>query len=382
MRLQGVELVKLDLVLREPVGTATGVHSARPVVFVRVVTEECEGWGECAALHEGTSVDPPVDTVQAALAAWGIERLLAASAARHGELPDAATVARLYNADPLARLVSAVIEMAVLDAELHLSGRSLVTRLGASPGPVRVGAVAGIPEDRRVATLVGHVGSLVARGLARVRLKIEPGWDLWPVKAVVEAFPSLSVQVDANGSYRLETDGEDAADRLKALDPFALTCIEQPLAPADLPGHALLARRIATPICLDESLTSLRRLADALGMGACSVACVKPARLGGLFAARRAEILCREAGIDAFVGGFFEAGLARSANAALGALAGFTLPGDLGDPGEYLEADPCGYPAVVRGLVVPPSAAGVGPAPKETSLGASDAERTWFSFEG
>jgi O-succinylbenzoate synthase len=377
-----VELRRVGLALRRGVRTAAGTHGLRPVMYVRVVTDQTEGWGECGALLGGTAADPSVDLVYESLVGGGVARLLTAAAARHGAVPEAVEVARLYNTDAVGKMSAAAIEMAVLDAELRSAGTPLATRLGAALRPVAVGAVAGIPAGHRLGALVDAVDALVDQGYARVRLKIEPGWDFWPVKSVRERHPSLALQADANGGYQMGADGEDGAERLVALDPFELACIEQPLAPSDLPGHAELAKRLETPICLDESLTSLRRLADAIRSGACAVACLKPARLGGLFAARRAEIMCVEAGVPAFVGGFFESGLARSANASLAARGGFSLAGDLSDPGGYLVCDPCGYPEVRGGSVIPSAEPGVGPHPSAAAIEDLTEGCSWFSALG
>jgi o-succinylbenzoate synthase len=116
-------------------------------------------------------------------------------------------------------------------------------------------------------------------------------------------------------------------------------------------------------VCLDESLSSLRRLTDALRYGACEVACIKPARFGGLLGARRAQQVCAEAGVPAFVGGFFETGFARLANVALAGLPGFTLPGDLSDPAAYLDSDPVAYPSDASGWVAPYGGPGMAPVP-------------------
>jgi o-succinylbenzoate synthase len=239
-------------------------------------------------------------------------------------------------------------------------------------------AVVGIPPDLDVGALVDDVGRLVDGGFARVRLKIEPGWDVVPIAAVRRTFPTLAIQVDANGAYRLPAGGgEDAgggaatlddARRLTALDELDVACIEQPLPPADLPGHAELAERLATPVALDESLTSLRRVDDAIRYGACEVACLKPARLGGLLAARRAVDACRAAGVAAFVGGFFETGLGRTANAVLAAVPGFAVPGDLSDPAAYLVANPIPYVPTAGDRITLPTAPGIGVRPDPTAL--------------
>lgn len=342
MRLEAVELHLVPLRMRLAVGTAGGVHRERPVLYVRVLTDETEGWGECSALAHGTAVDAPVDAVWRFMTERGVARLGAAARARGGELPPAGQVPGLFDTAPVPREAAAALEMAVLDAELRVAGEPLWSRLGVAPSVatagVPVGEVVGIPADRNIRTVVAAVAAAVERGAARVRLKIEPGWDDAPVLAVRGAFPTFPLQVDANGSY-----GSETVPRLDAIDGAGLTCIEQPLPPADLPGLARLAARLATPVCLDESLSSLRKLVDALRYQACELACIKPARFGGLLGARRAELVCLEAGIPAFVGGFFETGFGRSALAALSGLPGFTLPGDLSQPSVYLEEDPGSY---------------------------------------
>ncbi len=394
MRLRLVELYRVDLAFCSPVTTAAGAHTRRPVAFVRVVAHEAEGWGECAALAEGTSVDPAFDAVLGALEESGVGRLLAAVAARDGELPPASQVPALFGSGPVARFVAATLEMAVLDAELHASGEPLWARLGVeeavATAGVPVGHLVGIPKDRSVDALVARVDVLVrSASTARVRVKIEPGWDTEPLRALRDAFPSLALQADANGSYRWEVAGAgggrdgggrdgglDDARRLAELDGLGLSCIEQPLPPADLAALAQLAARLDTPVALDESLTSLGRVRDALRYGACGVACLKPARLGGLLRAKTAVNACRESGAGAFVGGFFESGFARAANAALAGLAGFTLPGDLSDPAEYL-ADPervAVYPGLDGALVRPFGGPGVAPPP---SPARADLVRSW-----
>ena len=356
-----------------PVGTSAGTHQRRPVILVRLAGSAgpdwaSEGWGEAGALADGTAVDPPVEAVWQALVAHG-DRLLVAAAARHGHLPEPSVVARILGDDPAHRMAGAALEMAALDLGLRRSGHSLTRWIGGAGGSVEAGAVVGIPGGRRPGAVVEAVAGAVAAGFSRVRIKIAPGFDRGPLAAVRAAFPDLHLQADANGAYRLDDPGGPAdADRLADLDPLHLVCLEQPLPPPDLAAHAQLAGRLATPIALDESLTSPRRVADALRYGACAVACLKPARLGGLVAARRALALCVEAGVPAFVGGFFETGLGRSANAALASVAGFTLPGDLSDPSSYLVDDPFGYPPVVAGRVELPDGPGITPRPDRRVL--------------
>lgn len=380
MRLTGVELVRVELAFSTHIGTAAGVHRTRPVLYVRVVAGESEGWGECAALGEATAVDPGLDEVEARAVERAVPRLCGASAARAGQLPRAAEVPQLFGTSPADRMLAAAFEMAVADAETREEGRSLAESLGTGPGfeTLPVGAVVGIPPGRDLDTLLREVGDAAAAGAARVRMKIEPGWELEPVRRVRSAHPDLVIQVDANGSYR---DTDDDVAQLAALADYGVLCVEQPLPPADLVALAQFARRLPVPVCLDESLTTPRRVVDALRNQACAMACLKPGRLGGVRATRRAHAACAEAGVPAFIGGFFETGLARASNLALAARLSQDatgLVGDLGDPADYLSVDPCGYPPVVDGWVRVPGEPGVGKAPDAGVLDRLEVRRRWF----
>jgi O-succinylbenzoate synthase len=378
MKLAGVELVRLDVPFRVAIGTAVGVHRTRALLFIRVVAEESEGWGECAALREGTAVDPSVDEVEGAALERGVSRLLDATTARGGQLPLEAEVAQLFGSSPVDRLLAAASEMAVADAELRWAGRSLAQALEVGPGfeTLPVGAAVGIPAGHDLGLLLAQAAEAVADGAARLRVKIEPGWDVEPVAALRAAHPELVLQADANGSYRM-----DDAEAVGRLAGFDVLCLEQPLPPADLVAQAEFARRVPVPICLDESLSSPRRVRDALRNQSCAMACLKPGRLGGLRATRLAHAACAEAGVPVFVGGFFEAGLGRSSNLALAARLAqdaVGLVGDLSSPVSYLEVDPCGYPEVAHGWVEVPQQPGVGAGPDEAVLRRLGATRRWF----
>ena len=334
--LRRAEVLQVELAMREPVRTARSTHRRRPVVLVHVVGEvdgrPAEGWGECAALADRTY---DREDVSVAFALVG-GRLLAAlvEACGPGRLLPAAgglgTVRAAASASPLSY---AAVEAAVGDAHLRAEERSFAALLGVEGTSVSVGAVVGTAGD--LDELVGRVGRLVGQGYGRVKMKIGPGSDAGPVRAVREAFPGLRLQVDANESYT-----EAEGDALAALDGAGLDCIEQPFDRRDLGAHARLARRMRTPICLDESLTSPEAVSEALAAGACSVVCLKPARLGGIAAAIEVIRRCADAGVPVWIGGMYETVFARGVNAVLAALAGPDWPGDLAPPDTYLLGDP------------------------------------------
>jgi len=364
--LEAVELHRVEVGFRRPVRTARGVHRRRPLVFVRIVgsrtapgsvegaggVDDAEGWGECAALLD-TAYDPEdAEGAFATLERTLVPALLTAAAASGSRLPGIANMGAMRATVPGSPLAFAALEMAVADAHLRAAGTAFADLLGVGDGPVAAGAVVGQYDSED--GLVARVDELVAAGYARVKLKVGPGADVGPVAAVRRRHPDLLLQVDANESYRATE-----SDRLVALDRFELLCIEQPFDRRDLGAHAGLAARIRTPVCLDESLTSPGAVVSALDLGACSVVCVKPARLGGIGAALETVAACRRRGVPMWIGGMFESAYARGVNAAVAALPGFAWPGDLGPAADYLDEDPVGARGADPGMPSDPASVAV-----------------------
>ncbi len=230
----------------------------------------------------------------------------------------------------------------------------LATVLGGTRTEVVAGVSLGI--EPTIDDLLTEVERQVAAGYPRVKLKIAPGWDVEPVRAVRTAYPSLDLHVDANGIYTA-----DDLKHLAELDEFGLTMIEQPFAPRDLLTHAALQRTIGTPVCLDESIETVEDLETALALEALQVLNIKVSRMGGLGAARAAHDRAQQAGIGVWCGGMHEFGIGRLANVALSSLPGFTLPSDVSASEKYYARDIV-EPAVVadRGVVQVPKTNGLG----------------------
>ncbi len=348
MNIDGVELRRARLPLVAPFQTSFGTEYERDVLLVRVVTADAQGWGECVAGAEPLYCAEYVDG-----AADVIERFLLPALAAAGPL-NATEVAPLlssYKGHPMAK---GALEMAVLDAELRLAGVSFGTRLGAVrsrvPAGVSVGIMASVPA------LLDAVDAYLDQGYARIKLKIQPGWDIEPVRAVRERFGAdVLLQVDANTAYSLA----DAA-HLAELDDYGLLLIEQPLGEDDLADHAALARQIRTPVCLDESITSAKTAVDALDMGACSIVNIKAGRVGGYLAAVAVHDVCLARGAAVWCGGMLETGLGRAANVALAGLPGFTLPGDTSASDRFFAQDITAPFVLTDGTLSVPTGAGLG----------------------
>lgn len=368
MKLTGVELRRITMPLVAPFRTSFGTETTRDILLLRVVTNEAEGWGECVAMSAPLYSSEYVDA-----AADVLRRFLVPALGAVGKL-DAHAVATTLAPIHGHRMAKAALEMGVLDAELRAEGRSFARELGAVHDRVACGVSVGIMDS--VPALLDAVGGYLDEGYLRIKLKIEPGWDVEPVRAVRERFgDDLLLQVDANAAYTLAD-----ARHLARLDPFELLLIEQPLEEEDMLGHADLARQIRTPVCLDESIVSAQAAATAIRLGACAIVNIKPGRVGGYLEARRIHDVCTAAGVPVWAGGMLETGLGRAANVALAALPGFTLPGDTSASGRYYETDITTPFVLDDGHLAVPTGPGLGVAPLEDELSAVTTSTEWLAL--
>ncbi|NUV61134.1 o-succinylbenzoate synthase [Streptomyces sp. CAI-85] len=341
-------LVRLDLV--HSFETSSHRKSYLEHIVVRATAEDGSvGWGECA------SPSDPFYCGESTWSCWQVlgEYLAPMLLGRAWDHPeDAARLTAKVSGNHFAR---AGLDMACWDLYGQRRGEPLADVLGADADAVPAGVSLGI--EPTIDALLAQVSRHVDDGYRRIKLKIRPGWDLEPVRAVQDAFPGVALQVDANTAYRPEQESV-----LAELDGRGLLMIEQPYAATDLLSHARLAARLDTPVCLDESVTTPDVLRTALHLGAADVVNIKVSRLGGLGPSKTVHDLCLDAGVPVWCGGMHEFGIGRAANLALAGLPGFTLPSDVSGSDKYYRQDIVTPPIrAVDGMVaVPRSRPGIG----------------------
>ncbi|MFG2554896.1 o-succinylbenzoate synthase [Streptomyces sp. NPDC048581] len=356
MKLEHVEIVHVAIPLVSPFRTSFGTMTTKDTFLLHVVTDAAEGWSEFAGDPEPLYCSEFVAGAEIVLRDFLLPRAAA--------LPELGTAHLAPAMDGIKghELAKAALETAVLDAELRSYGMSLARYLGAVREWVPAGVSVGIRGT--VAELLDDVEGYLAEGYVRIKLKIEPGWDLEPVRAVRERFGAdLPLQVDANTAYTLAD-----AEHLRRLDAFGLLLIEEPLAENNLYAHARLQQRIATPVCLDESLHNAADTASAIAMDACRVVNVKPARVGGYLEARRVHDVAHAHGVPVWCGGMLETGIGRAPNLALAALPGCTLPGDTSASSRYFAEDITEPFVLVDGHLPVPRSPGIGVEPLPEAL--------------
>jgi O-succinylbenzoate synthase len=359
-----IEIVRAHINLVAPFRTSFATEVDRELLYVHVIGDDEEGWGECVAMAAPLYSSEYVDGCEEVMKRYLIPMVTGATTAE--EFVHSAAVIRGNF------MAKAAIEAALLDYQLRKANMSLATFLGATQAKVASGVSVGIQPT--IDDLLRVVADYRADGYVRIKLKIEPGLDIDRVRAVREAFgPEMLLQVDANAAYTV-----DDAQHLAKLDEFNLLLIEQPLPEEDLIGHVELSKKIGTPICLDESITTFDVARGAIDIGACSIINIKPGRVGGYLESKKIHDLCVSRGVPVWCGGMLETGIGRAANLALAALPGFTLPGDTSASSRYFTQDVT-EPFVLRdGYIDVPDSVGIGVRPIVDVLDAMSSKSTKY----
>ena len=373
-----IRLHRVDMPLVRPFRTSFGTQVTRDILLVEVrTTDGVRGWGECVAMEWPGYSYEYVDGCVDVLTDHIIPKVLTTEA--RDDSIDPVTIARRLAPVRGYPMAKTALTTAIMDAWLRGRGERLRDYLGAEyPEELRervpCGVSVGIPINLSISDLLDEVAGYLDEGYQRIKLKIEPGWDVEPVRAVRETWPHILLQTDANQAY-----SRNDIHLLRAMDPFELLLVEQPLPEEDLLGHALVAEAISTPVCLDESITSLPVAQSALALKATSIINIKPGRIGGYVESRDIHDFCREKGVAVWAGGMLETGIGRAANVALAALPGFTLPGDTSASRRYYGVDVTAPFVLEDGHLRVPEGPGIGVAPIPEVL----AELTnWSSFIG
>jgi len=309
-------LHRVAIPLHEPFRIASGAVAVKESILIELSVDGVTGFGEASPMP-GSFYSPETPE-----SSWREleQRLIPCWLANPLAHPEE-VAARLeeVSPDPFAR---AGLEGACWDLLARRSGKPLFELLGSRKRPIPSGVAVGLYDT--LEELLDRVGRFLAQGYRRVKIKIQPGWDIEPVRAIRERFGRIPLMVDANASYTLED-----APIFEELDRFQLMMYEQPLGKDALEEAAELQRRLRTPICADESADSPAALKKILRLGAAKILNIKVQRVGGLAVARRMHDLAAGAGMGCWLGTMPELGVASAQALHLATLDGFTYPTDV-----------------------------------------------------
>ncbi|ALU12155.1 hypothetical protein EYM_00915 [Ignicoccus islandicus DSM 13165] len=320
-------------------------------VFLLSRADECIGIGEAPVdpypLYSGEFVESVVEFAKKVLP----------------EVKAQDTVSGMYNVLRKYRgnnFAKAMIEYSILTLVSCLTNTSLVKAVGGRPFALPVQESIGIVDS--VDELLKWAEEAISWGARRLKVKIEPGWDVEPVKALSREFPGVPILADANGSFSPLKDSH--WEILSEVAQY-VNSIEQPFPPGDLVNSAKLSYEEAIEVTLDESVTSPNNVVELATlneeMGSFLSFNLKPPRMGGLMESLKSVELAQQYDIPLFIGGSLETAVGRSLNMVVASTVSKNLePSDF-SPDQYfyersLAKDPfdieCGFVRLRDGIGV------------------------------
>ena len=324
-----VSLHWVRIPLHEPFRISSGAVAVKDAIVVEYRRDGVTGWGEASPMSGVFySRETPESTWTA------LERLVPAVLRDPGVALDEVVEGEAF--------AKAGIVGGLVDLELRSRGVPLWQFLGSSPRPVPSGVAIGIYDT--VEELLDRVARFVGEGYRRVKIKIQPGWDVEPVARVRERFPHTPLMVDANAAYTTAH-----LPVFRELDRFGLMMYEQPLGRHDLDGLAELSRAVKTPVCVDESAESLEMLERLIALGAARIVNIKIQRVGGIRNAKRMYDRATEAGLACWAGTMPELGIASIEAVHLATLPNFVYPTDVEASARWYTDDLVDPPLTIDG---------------------------------
>jgi O-succinylbenzoate synthase len=326
MNIESVTLRELHMPLVHFFETSFGRVYSRRIILVSVEADGVRGWGECVAGEDPFFSPEWIETAWATIRHYLAPALLSGDLSGGRECPARFARIRGHN------MAKGALENAVWDAEARLKQQPLWKLLGGTRREIACGVSIGIQDT--VEQLLGKIGTELAAGYRRIKIKVKPGWDLNVLEKVRSRWSDIVLSVDANSAYTL-----DQTEHLRKFDAFNLLMIEQPLWSDEIYLHSRLQGAIRTAICLDESIRHARDADFALETGACRIINIKVGRVGGFTEAKKVHDVAQQHGVPVWCGGMLESGIGRSHNIALSTLENFRLPGDVSASKRYWKED-------------------------------------------
>ena len=326
MKIERIELHHISQQLVHPFRTSFGTQIERSCILVAVYSEGLIGWGEAVA-----STDPGY-SYETVTTSWHIlnDYLVPACIGLDITTPQDAT--HHFKKVRGHQMAKASLENAIWDLLAKAEGVPLSQKLGGVRDRVEVGVSIGIQPTLQA--LLDRIDSFVDLGYRRIKMKIEPGWEVEPISAVRARHPAIKLMGDANSAFTL-----DDVAIFQKLDEYDLLMVEQPLYYDDIYEHSKLQAQIKTAVCLDESIHAPQDARSAIELQACRIINMKVARVGGLTNAIKIHDMSLEAGLEMWCGGMLETGVGRATNVHLATMPNFTLPGDISASARYYAED-------------------------------------------
>jgi O-succinylbenzoate synthase len=316
LTIKSVALHHVSVPLLEPFRISNGEVTAKEAILVEVTTTDgVTGWGEASPMSGSFYSSDTPESSYSALSETLVPLVLSSEI-------DVPAFYETLRRQPVDAFAKAGIEGALWDVYAKRLKKPLFEVLGTDQRPIPSGVAIGIYD--KISELIERVKRYLSEGYQRVKIKIQPGWDVEPVTAIRSELPDLALMVDANAAYSL-----DDISVFRELDKHDLMMIEQPLARDAIAEAGELQKQLRTALCADESAESMHSLELLVQHQAARIINIKVQRVGGLSEARLMLELARAARLECWVGTMPELGVASAQGLALACNEGFSYPTDI-----------------------------------------------------
>jgi len=327
MKIEKVELIHVKLVFKHPYLTgAGGGGKDRHLLIVKMHADGIIGYGEVSANYSPYYSPETIGTALYILRDFLVPPIL------HTDIKSIEDLIATMDWCKNHNMAKSGLETAFWDLLAQKKGVPLSKLLGGTAKRIKTGVGVGIQNS--VKELLERIEMFLDRGYQKIKVKIKPGWDYEILKKIRDKFGDINLMADANSSYQLKD-----LSIFKKLDELDLMMIEQPLAPDTLVEHSKLQREIKTPICLDESICSVRDARAAIELRSCKIINIKISRVGGPWQARLIHDLCQTRRVPVWCGSMLESGVGEAYNIAIATLPNYSLPGDIAPSDRYFYED-------------------------------------------
>ncbi|MHA1222351.1 MAG: o-succinylbenzoate synthase [Candidatus Heimdallarchaeaceae archaeon] len=322
MKVEKAAIYKIEMELRHPFRTSFGETTIRNILLVSLQSEGKVGWGECVAeegpWYSSETITSCIHLIKSFIIPWIKEK----------EIDNPSEFLTIVKKIRGGQMAKACVEDALWDLYGKIEEKPLKHLIQGEKDKIPSGISLGI--QKTIDVLLDKISKALEKNYKRIKIKIEPGWDVEIIKKIRDQYPDLPLMVDANSAYRLKD-----KDVFLALDRYDLMMIEQPLQYYDIIDHSKLQKELSTPICLDESIKSVDDARVAIELDACKIINVKPARVGGISETLKIHQLSKSTGTPLWCGGMLETGIGRAKNVAVASLSSFILPNDISESSRY-----------------------------------------------
>lgn len=326
MKIEKVEVTHIRLPLKVPFQISSGTLAEKDSLIVAIWAEGQVGYGEAPCERTPNYSYETTQTALHIIKDLILPQIVQADIEGVDDFLGRVKPIRGHN------MAKAGVEMALWDLTAKRKGVPLHGLFGGDRMKVPSGVSIGIKPS--IGELFENIKRFLEQGYQRVKVKIQPGWDIEVVKALRDEFGDVPLMVDANAAYSL-----DDLELFRDLDEYHLLMIEQPLHYDDIVDHAKLQAEIGTPVCLDESVRSRGDARKAIELGSCRIMNIKTSRVGGLAETKAIHDLCEKNNVPVWCGSMLESGIGEGHNLAMATLPNFRTPGDIAPGDRYFEDD-------------------------------------------